>query len=61
MGTHNSVVIKSRIKMFILEVIAIDPAPKTPQNPRWFNLDNPIKQQAKLENITSNDWLCDRN
>ena len=46
MGTHNRV-IKISDNIY-LEVIAIDPDSKTPQNPRWFNLDNK-KQQAKLK------------
>ena len=46
MGTHNRV-IKISDNIY-LEVIAIDPDSKTPQNPRWFNLDNK-KQQARLK------------
>ena len=46
MGTHNRVVKVD--KDIYLEVIAIDPSSKSPNENRWFNLDNPILQK-KLE------------
>lgn len=46
MGTHNRVVKVD--KDVYLEVIAIDPSSKSPNENRWFNLDNPILQK-KLE------------
>ena len=46
MGTHNRVVKVD--KDIYLEVIAIDPSSKSPNENRWFNLDNP-KLQKKLE------------
>ena len=46
MGTHNRVVKVD--KDVYLEVIAIDPSSKSPNQNRWFNLDNPILQK-KLE------------
>ena len=46
MGTHNRVVKVD--KDIYLEVIAIDPSLKSPNQNRWFNLDNPILQK-KLE------------
>ena len=46
MGTHNRVVKVD--KDIYLEVIAIDPSSKSPNQNRWFNLDNPILQK-KLE------------
>ena len=46
MGTHNRVV--KIDKDIYLEVIAIDPSSKPPNENRWFNLDNPILQK-KLE------------
>ena len=46
MGTHNRVVKVD--KGIYLEVIAIDPSLKSPNQNRWFNLDNPILQK-KLE------------
>ena len=46
MGTHNRVVKVD--KNIYLEVIAIDPSSKSPNEKRWFNLDNPILQR-KLE------------
>ena len=42
MGTHNRVVKVD--KDVYLEVIAIDPSSKSPNENRWFNLDNPILQ-----------------
>lgn len=46
MGTHNRVVKVD--KDVYLEVIAIDPSSKSPNENRWFNLDNPTLQK-KLE------------
>ena len=46
MGTHNRVVKVD--KDIYLEIIAIDPSSKSPNENRWFNLDNPILQK-KLE------------
>jgi len=46
MGTHNRVVKVD--KDIYLEVIAIDSSSKSPNENRWFNLDNPILQK-KLE------------
>ena len=46
MGTHNRVVKVD--KDVYLEVIAIDPSSKSPNENRWFNLDNLILQK-KLE------------
>jgi len=46
MGTHNRVVKVD--KDIYLEVIAIDPSSKPPNENRWFNLDNLILQK-KLE------------
>jgi hypothetical protein len=46
MGTHNRVVKVD--KDIYLEVIAIDPSSKSPNENRWFNLDNPTLQK-KLE------------
>jgi hypothetical protein len=46
MGTHNRVVKVD--KEIYLEVIAIDPSSKSPNQNRWFNLDNPVLKK-KLE------------
>ena len=43
MGTHNRVVKVD--KDIYLEVIATDPSSKSPNENRWFNLDNPILQK----------------
>jgi len=45
MGTHNAVL--SLGPGFYLEVIAVDPAGRTPPRPRWFDLDEP-RMKANL-------------
>ena len=45
MGTHNAVL--SLGPGFYLEVIAVDPAGRTPSRPRWFDLDEP-RMRANL-------------
>lgn len=45
MGTHNAVL--SLGPGFYLEVIAVDPAGRTPSRPRWFDLDEP-RMKANL-------------
>ena len=48
MGTHNRVIKVD--KNIYLEVISVNPRTKSPNEDRWFNLDDP-KLQQKLKNI----------
>lgn len=47
-GTHNSLLKLGKNRY--LEIIAVNPESKQPDQPRWFNLDNPILQkQIKIQ------------
>ena len=59
MGTHNALL--SLGPRFFLEVIAIDPAGKTPPRPRWFDLDEPRLKAALAEGPQLIHWVARTN
>jgi hypothetical protein len=55
MGTHNHVMRLGRGSF--LEVIAIDPAARAPDRPRWFDLDDPAMQTRLREGPRLVAWV----
>lgn len=56
MGTHNAVLSLGR--GFYLEVIALDPAGRTPPRPRWFDLDEPRMKANLAEGPRLVHWVA---
>ena len=59
MGTHNALL--GLGPRFFLEVIAVDPKGKTPQRPRWFDLDEPRMKAALAEGPQLVHWVARTN
>jgi len=55
MGTHNALV--SLGPRLYLEVIAIDPAARAPDRPRWFDLDDPRMRARLAEGPSLVHWV----
>ena len=56
MGTHNALLRLGR--RLYLEVIAIDPEGRTPDRPRWFDLDEPRMRAALAEGPALIHWAA---